>query len=62
LSKVYFDVVHAEIGFLDQNDFNIKCKQTWFSSIPEQDYGGIIAGVVALGSFFSDINANEDLV
>jgi hypothetical protein len=54
LSAVYFETVHSFFSFLREDDFLMRLEQTW-SNLEESriNFAAVIAGVAALGSFFS---------
>jgi hypothetical protein len=51
--KVYFETVHPVFGILDQKVFVRTADQFWREGSGHSAFEAIIAGVVALGSFFS---------
>jgi len=51
--KVYFETVHPVFGILDQRVFLRTADQFWGEESGHSAFEAIIAGVVALGSFFS---------
>lgn len=52
-AKVYFAVVHPIFTFIDENRLTLEVRKCWENSESPSGYDAIIAGVVALGSFFS---------
>ena len=51
--KVYFETVHPVFGILDQEIFSRTADQFWSETSGHSAFEAILAGVVALGSFFS---------
>ncbi|KAN0093668.1 Fungal specific transcription factor domain containing protein [Hyaloscypha variabilis] len=51
--KVYFETVHPVFGILDQEIFSRTADQFWSEATGHSAFEAILAGVIALGSFFS---------
>lgn len=49
----YYTAVHPLFGFLEQDHFLQRCESYWNGTNPTMDFSAVIAGVAALGSFFS---------
>jgi hypothetical protein len=52
-SAVFFSSVHPVFGIVDQQQFSKNCDQFWSTTPQITDFDAVIAGVVALGSYFS---------
>ena len=52
VSKVYFSVVHPIFDVVDPKQLAKNVEEYWAGNISNFEYGAVIAGVVALGSFF----------
>jgi Fungal specific transcription factor domain len=51
--RVYFEAVHPVFGILDKQIFSRNADQFWSETGSHSSFEAILAGVVALGSFFS---------
>lgn len=51
--RVYFETVHPVFGILDQRLFSRTADQFWSEASGHSAFEAILAGVIALGSFFS---------
>lgn len=50
---MYFETVHPIFGILDQQQFLGNCERWWGGEMGKGAFQAVVAGVVALGSFFS---------
>jgi hypothetical protein len=57
-AEVYFRIVCKNLAALDQRDFMLRCEDFWTSDTSDVVLGALIAGVAALGSFFSLTNGH----
>lgn len=55
LIDVYTAVIHPVFGFYDLNLLNALCEKHWHGQAQDIVFEAMICGVIALGSFFSDI-------
>lgn len=54
LSSVYFKAVHPMFPFLSEQTFSERLSQLWGSLESLPNFGAVVAGVAALGSYFAD--------
>ncbi|CAI2034004.1 hypothetical protein SEUBUCD646_0H04010 [Saccharomyces eubayanus] len=52
ISKVYFSVVHPIFDIVDPEQLGKNVEAYWNGDAETSEYGAVIAGVIALGSFF----------
>lgn len=52
ISKVYFSVVHPIFDIVDPEQLAKNVEKYWNGDAETSEYGAVIAGVIALGSFF----------
>ncbi|GFG19565.1 protein RDR1 [Aspergillus udagawae] len=57
LARIYFSRVHPCYGFIDRQQFYERLDARWASPLTRDPYDGVLSGVAALGSLFSERSA-----
>lgn len=59
-SDIYFQKVQPHFGMLDENTYRARSAEFWLADSKGLDFEACVCGVVALGSYFSDVPIPEE--